>query len=56
MPPRIIPGGVLADESLHQLILHSCRLAGTEPSAYLQRVTPTMLLHATGRKRDIVLH
>ena len=34
-------------------ILHSCRLAGVEPLRYLQHVTPTLLLHAKGRKQDL---
>ena len=34
-------------------ILHNCRLAGVEPLRYLQQVTPTLLLHAKGRKQDL---
>ena len=34
-------------------ILHSCRRAGIEPLRYLRQVTPTLLLHAKGRKQDL---
>ncbi len=34
-------------------VLHSCRMAGVEPFAYLMDVTPTLITHANGRKQDL---
>ena len=34
-------------------ILHSCRLAGLNPSDYLASVTPALLLHRRGRQQDL---
>ncbi len=34
-------------------VLHTCRLAGVEPLAWLQRVTPALVLHRRGRTVDL---
>ena len=34
-------------------VLHSCRLTGTEPLAYLQRVTPALIQHRRGKSIDL---
>jgi hypothetical protein len=41
-------------DAVAMTILHSCRLAGLNPTDYLTRVTPTLLLHRRGRQQDLV--